>query len=183
MGKVQNIKSERVRTLSFALFFWLLIYSFRANLRINDKNGHPIIISCPTLPENLRRGVMDHLQLIYPHLFKRTDTTNTEGPNIYDALHFTWYNRFCEKVMSTQSSLFKLLIHTIRERNPHLGYILATLFGQNRTGLFLYPERLQKHQKSLPTMLQSISSSKLPWKRCLTGFVIRFVWSSVLCFT
>lgn len=175
MGEIQNIDSESVRIFPFSFFFLPLIHSSRVNLRINDRNGHPIVISCPTLPENLRRGVMDHLQLIYPHLFKHTDSSKPEGSNTYHAIHFTWYNRFCEKVMSTQCiQLFNSLINRNRERIRHLAPILAILYDQSRTALFLYQERLQKRQKSPQTMLQSTSSWKPPWKRFLTGSEIRF---------
>lgn len=50
------------------------------------------------MPANLRRGVMDQLQLIFPDRFKFTDTKADGINNTFQSVHYSWYNRYKERV-------------------------------------------------------------------------------------
>ena len=63
-------------------------------LRVNAKNGEFVAIVLPDMPSKLRNNLMNTLKLVFPGKIKQT-SSEVLGENFtFEALHFSWYNRF-----------------------------------------------------------------------------------------
>lgn len=51
------------------------------------------------MPEELRDGLLDRLAACFePDAIKTLDTASFSGEHVFEALHFSWYNRHCTEV-------------------------------------------------------------------------------------
>lgn len=74
------------------------MFPIRQRLRINDKNGDPIMIACHNLPQTLRERLMTSLKVACPNRLKTTDSKAEGAGHNFTALHFVWYNRYSANV-------------------------------------------------------------------------------------
>ncbi len=79
------------------LYFLMLTSLIRNILRINDAKNDLIALILPNMPEELRSTLLSKLHLVYPSL-KTTDSA-AEGPdNDFFSFHFSYYNRYSNRV-------------------------------------------------------------------------------------
>jgi hypothetical protein len=65
-----------------------------------------LIIS--NMPEDLRRTLLDNLDIVFPGAIKHADTSAEGFSNTFLAVHMSWYNRFSEHVCSVFTLFRKL---------------------------------------------------------------------------
>jgi hypothetical protein len=61
-------------------------------------NKDLLALIIPTMPEDLRRTLLDAIDLIFPNALKEVDTLNEGSANSFLAVHMSWYNRYSEHV-------------------------------------------------------------------------------------
>lgn len=69
----------------------------RKNLRINDVKGDLIALVLPNMPEELRSTLLSKLRLVYSSL-KIVDSEAEGIDNSFSSFHFSYYNRFSNRV-------------------------------------------------------------------------------------
>jgi hypothetical protein len=67
-------------------------------LRINDKNRDLVALVCSTMPENIQVNLMHDLNTIYEKGVYDKDTRSEGERNDFQAVHFSYYNRYCTRV-------------------------------------------------------------------------------------
>ena len=66
---------------------------------VRSVNGDVIACICTSMPQNMRDGLIDRLAACFePDALQDTDTSASGGENLYQAIHFAWYNRHCTTV-------------------------------------------------------------------------------------
>ncbi|KJA14901.1 hypothetical protein HYPSUDRAFT_1070930 [Hypholoma sublateritium FD-334 SS-4] len=63
-------------------------------LQINDKYGKMLIIVDPTMPQDIRRTLVDRLATACSPNLRYTDTQADGFQNVFSAVHYTHYNRY-----------------------------------------------------------------------------------------
>lgn len=73
-------------------------YPERKRLRINDRNGNPLLIVCPDLPDKIRNSLIPLLKLASPGRLQYTDSQALGNDYRFTACHYTWWNRYATNV-------------------------------------------------------------------------------------
>lgn len=50
------------------------------------------------MPQEMRKTLLDDLDIIFPGALKQVDTSKEGYSNTFLAVHMSWYNRFSEQV-------------------------------------------------------------------------------------
>lgn len=65
---------------------------------VRDKKGGLLFLVVPDLPKDLRRPLLHHLELVFQDSLNHTDSRNSGINGSFDALHFSFYNRYSSNV-------------------------------------------------------------------------------------
>lgn len=57
-----------------------------------------MVVICPSLPEDLRQNLLDRLESVFPQAIRNTDSKSQGSDHSFEAIHFSWYNRYSTKV-------------------------------------------------------------------------------------
>ena len=67
-------------------------------LRINECDESLLVFIIPTMPEEIRKLLLDDLSSLFPGRLIEMDTKDEGVDNFFPTLHLSWYNRYCTKV-------------------------------------------------------------------------------------
>ena len=84
----------------------------RGPVRINDSNGSLVMALFPNMPSELRSSLLENLKASFPdepHDLEHLGSSQLPTSYRFDALHFSWYNRYGTRV-SGLSLVVKTLI-------------------------------------------------------------------------
>lgn len=69
-----------------------------ATVQIKDTSKKTLVHLGATLPPHLRLGLFDRLEAVFPQGLRETDTQSEGAENVFECLHFSWYNRSTTRV-------------------------------------------------------------------------------------
>jgi len=86
--------------LNYIFFLPIILIAFaRQIIRINDVNNKLIAMVCSTMPNYIRKHLVNTMQAIFGSQFGYTDTVSQEsGSTPFPAYHFHYYNRYSTQV-------------------------------------------------------------------------------------
>lgn len=67
-------------------------------VEIMDMTGKKLVHLGATLPPHLAHGIFDMLEAVFPGGIQETDTRSEGADNVFECLHFSWYNRSTTRV-------------------------------------------------------------------------------------
>lgn len=68
-------------------------------LTIRSSNLGMLASVCRSMPQSMRDELVDRLSACFePGALKEHDTEKSDGEHLFQALHFSWYNRHCTTV-------------------------------------------------------------------------------------
>jgi hypothetical protein len=67
-------------------------------LRIEEQDDDLLAFVIPTMPNHIRKCLLDGLCSLFPGKLVDKDTKAEGINNLFEALHLSWYNRYSTKV-------------------------------------------------------------------------------------
>ena len=74
-------------------------------------NGKVLLLLVPTMLDDLRTSLFDHLKSIFPEEFKYMDSLSDNPDNTFPTALYTIYNRYSAQVFVLLLKIFQLLIN------------------------------------------------------------------------
>ena len=74
-------------------------------VRINDVNGSLVLAVFPNMPSELRISLLNNLKASFPdepHDLRHLGSSKLPKSYRFDALHFSWYNRYGTRVSASE---------------------------------------------------------------------------------
>lgn len=66
---------------------------------IQSSRASLVACVCKSMPRDLRQDLAERLSACFePGALQNLDTVKSGGEHVFQALHFSWYNRHCTKV-------------------------------------------------------------------------------------
>jgi len=75
-------------------------------IRIKEKDGSLLALVIPTMPDSIRKPLLNNFINVFPGKLKTTDTEVEGIDNFFECLHLSWYNWYSTKVVHIESISF-----------------------------------------------------------------------------
>ena len=123
------------------------------------------------MPENIRRTLLDSLEIIFPNALRNTDTKEEGHSNTFLAVHMSWYNRFSEHVSLCSTYLNDNYTNLgVRVMEHHLIKIHPLSLRKVEAHLSIPHRKSLAHVKNSSSLVRSIKNFKMHFHLFSIGY-------------